>query len=187
MLFYELVGSIPLVLDLRIAHNRHGSSSDPNKRPSNDISSYLSLIVRLGVYTLNLCSFHFCRLIGKLTDFYRFWSTTCGIQPLPFSPLDVLRTAQVHSGPHPHTFKPPSTQHRHSYMSILFKALTLVLSLHNKTNIHHDILSLKCSFNNTVFIERNRFQTCTYYQVRFILKNTVIHGLSYTRKCISLV
>jgi hypothetical protein len=31
----------------------------------------LGLLVRLGVYTVNLCAFYSCRLIGKLTAFFQ--------------------------------------------------------------------------------------------------------------------
>ena len=94
---------MPLVLDLRVTHERFGSSSDPsinghlhyphdldgplneaaankirqyradyNNRPSDAISFICllsSVLVRLGVYMVNMCAFYFCRLIGKLTAF----------------------------------------------------------------------------------------------------------------------
>jgi hypothetical protein len=95
-------GPVPLALDLRIAHERFGSSSDPsiighlhypndldrslnetvadkvrqyrsdyNNRPSNSISFMPVLLVRLGVYIVNLCAFYSYRLIGKLTAFFQ--------------------------------------------------------------------------------------------------------------------
>ena len=91
-------GPVPLVLDLRIAHDRFGSSSDPsinghlhfpnyidrslNEAAADKIRKYradynnnpplasplcLLLLVRPGGYTVNLCAFYFCKLIGKLT------------------------------------------------------------------------------------------------------------------------
>jgi hypothetical protein len=91
-------GPVPLVLDLRIAHDRFGSSSDPSLNghlhypndldgPLNDaaadkIRQYradynivpltlsplcLLLLVRLGVYIVNLCAFYSYR---RLTAFF---------------------------------------------------------------------------------------------------------------------
>ena len=89
---------VPLVLDLRIAHDRFGSISDPsinghlhypndidrslNETVTDKIRKYradynnnpplpsllcLLLLARPGDYTVNLCSFYFYKLIGKLT------------------------------------------------------------------------------------------------------------------------
>ena len=93
------VGPVPLVLDLRIAHDRYGSSSDPslhghlhypndidrslNEAAADKIRKYradynnnptlyhlcLLLLVRLGGYIVNLSDFYSYRLIGKLTAF----------------------------------------------------------------------------------------------------------------------
>ncbi len=65
-------GPVPLVLDLRIAHDRWGSSSDPQTIiivPLILSPLCLSLLVRLVVYITNLYSFYFYRLIGKLITF----------------------------------------------------------------------------------------------------------------------
>ena len=58
-------GPVPLVLDLRIAHDRVGSSTDPT------LNGHLCLLleVRLGGYIANLSDFYSDRLIGKLTAF----------------------------------------------------------------------------------------------------------------------
>ncbi len=45
---------------------------------------YLLLLVRLGVYTVNLCVFYFYKTIGKLTDFCGFRSSACAIQLCQF-------------------------------------------------------------------------------------------------------
>ena len=62
-------GPVPLVLDLRIAHDRSGSSSDPSINGHLHYPSLLCLLllVRPGGYTVNLCGFYFYKLIGKLT------------------------------------------------------------------------------------------------------------------------
>ncbi len=63
---------MPLVLDLRIAHDRFGSSSDPSLNGHlhypNDIDKSL-LLVRLGGYIVNSLDCYSYRLIGKLTAF----------------------------------------------------------------------------------------------------------------------
>ena len=97
------MGPVSLLLDLCIAHDRWGSSSNPslnghlyyptdidrtlnetatdkflqyradyNHRPSHVISLRLILLVRLDVYTVNLCVFYLYRFIGKLTAFLQF-------------------------------------------------------------------------------------------------------------------
>jgi hypothetical protein len=97
---YLAAGPLPLVLDLRMAHERFGSISDPsinghlhypndldgplndaaadkirqyradyNNRPCRLSPLCLLLLVRLGVYIVNLCAFYFYKLIGKLTAF----------------------------------------------------------------------------------------------------------------------
>jgi hypothetical protein len=90
------------VLDLRITHDRVGSSPDPTlnghlKYPNNldqslndeppdkirkyrgdynsppsVVSFYLILLVRVGGYIVNLLDFYSYRLIGKLTVFLQF-------------------------------------------------------------------------------------------------------------------
>ena len=50
--------------------------TDCNNRPSNATSFYLLLLVRLGVYIVNLCAFYSYRLIVKLTIFF----TASGVQ-----------------------------------------------------------------------------------------------------------
>jgi len=85
---------VPLVLDLRIAHDRVGSRSDPNLNGKlhypNDIDKSLNdavadtirkyradynnnprkvIAVRIDDYIVNLSDFYFYRLIGKLTAF----------------------------------------------------------------------------------------------------------------------
>jgi hypothetical protein len=87
-------GPVPLVLDLRITHERFGSSSDPsingrlhypndidgplNEAAADKIRQYSSdynnrpsntISFMLGVYIVNLCAFCSYRLIGKLTAF----------------------------------------------------------------------------------------------------------------------
>ena len=84
----------PLVLDLRITHDRFGSNSDPSINGTlhypNDIDRSLNeastdkirkyhrpppsisfMSSRLTVYTVNLFSFYFYRIIGKLTAFLK--------------------------------------------------------------------------------------------------------------------
>ncbi len=95
------------VLDLRIAHNRVGRSTDPtlngHLRYPNNLTTqllvkygnitlttttfnqvwchlYLPFLVRLGVYIANLFDFYSYRLIGKLTVFCIFRSSTCATQ-----------------------------------------------------------------------------------------------------------
>ena len=46
--------------------------ADYNNRPSHDISFIPDITTTSGVYTVNLCSFYFYRLIGKLTSFISF-------------------------------------------------------------------------------------------------------------------
>jgi hypothetical protein len=58
-------GPVPLVLDLRIAHDRVRNSTDPTLR----YHLCLLLLVRLGGYIANLSDFYSYRLIGKLTAF----------------------------------------------------------------------------------------------------------------------
>ncbi len=80
-------GPVPLVLDLRIAHDRFGSSFDPNlngklhypnpndinrsltKTTSDKIRSCRLLLVRPTDYIVNLSDLYSYRLIGKLTSF----------------------------------------------------------------------------------------------------------------------
>jgi hypothetical protein len=91
-------GPVPLVLDLRLAHDHLGSSADPNlngnvhyprdkdrslnEAAADKIRKYratltittlyhlcLLLLVRLGGYIVNLSDFYTYRLIGKLTAF----------------------------------------------------------------------------------------------------------------------
>ena len=91
-------GPVPLVLDLHIAHERWGSSSNPSlnshlhypadidrtlneaaadkvlqyRADYNNLShaiAFIPAIASTGVSTVNLCSYYFYRLIGKLTDF----------------------------------------------------------------------------------------------------------------------
>ena len=92
-------GPVPLVLDIRIAHDRVGSSTDPtlngHLRYPNNLDQSLNdaaadngnivltttitlltlyhlcllLLVRLGGYVVNLSDFYSYRLIGKLTAF----------------------------------------------------------------------------------------------------------------------
>jgi hypothetical protein len=57
-------GPVPLVLDLRLAHDRFGSSSDPTLNGRLHL-----LLVRMDVYIVTLSDFYSCRLIGKLTAF----------------------------------------------------------------------------------------------------------------------
>jgi len=63
---------VPLVLDLHIAHDRVGSSTDPtlngHLRCPNNLDCLL-LLVRLGGCTVNLSDFYSYRFIGKLTAF----------------------------------------------------------------------------------------------------------------------
>ncbi len=40
-----------------------------NNRPSDSISFMPAMLVLQDAYTVSLCAFYFCRLIGKLTDF----------------------------------------------------------------------------------------------------------------------
>ena len=95
-------GPVPLVLDLRIVHDRMGSSTDPSlnghlKYPNNldqslndaaadkirkyradynnrppSAVSFMSSIQRLGGYIVNLLDFYSYRFIGKLTSFLQF-------------------------------------------------------------------------------------------------------------------
>ncbi len=94
-------GPVPLVLDLRLAHDRFGSSSDPTlngRLHYNDIDKsldegandkiritrtmittrltlsrlYRLLLVRMDVYIVTLSDFYSYRLIGKLTVFLEF-------------------------------------------------------------------------------------------------------------------
>ncbi len=69
---------VPLVLDLRLAHDRFGSSSDPtlNGRLHYIITTRLTLshlcrllLVRMDVYIVTLSDFYSYRFIGKLTAF----------------------------------------------------------------------------------------------------------------------
>jgi hypothetical protein len=92
-------GPVPLVLDLRISHDRVGSSADPTlnghlkylnnlDQSLNDAAadkirkyradynnrppsavSFMPAIVRVGGYIVNLLDFYSYRLIGKLTAF----------------------------------------------------------------------------------------------------------------------
>jgi hypothetical protein len=101
------VGPKPLVLDLRIAHDRFGSSSDLNLNGHlhypNDIDkslneaavdkirkygadynknppvavAFMPAIASTSGRLLNLCDFYSYRLIGKLTVFMRFRSSAC--------------------------------------------------------------------------------------------------------------
>jgi hypothetical protein len=67
--------------------------------------SPLSLLwlVRQDTYTVNLCVFYFCRLIGKLTVFFfNIRSSVSVIQhSVPLPSHVVLLTTQDQSGPHP--------------------------------------------------------------------------------------
>ena len=46
---------------------------------------YQLFLVRLGVYTVNLCTFYFYRLIGKLTDFFHLQEFIYHNQPFTFT------------------------------------------------------------------------------------------------------
>ncbi len=75
--------------------------------------SRLLLLVRLGVYIVNLCTFYFYRLIGKLQFFHGFKSSTSVIWPWPV--------------PLPHTV---FTSHLKSKVgNILTKDTTLLITL----------------------------------------------------------
>jgi hypothetical protein len=58
-------GPVPLVLDLRITHDRVGSSSDPTVW----YHLYLLFLVRQTGYIVNLSDFYSYRIIQKLTAF----------------------------------------------------------------------------------------------------------------------
>jgi hypothetical protein len=130
-------GPVPLVLDLRIAHDCFGSSSDPsinghlhypndldrslneaatdkirqyraecNIHPSNTISLCLLLLVRLGGYIVNLSSFYFCKLIGKLTAFLK-------LQEFSLRNLQVASsTAAAQRSPHSSILRSPTSSPR---------------------------------------------------------------------------
>jgi len=90
-------GPVPLVLDLHIAHDRFGNTSDPNlngqlhypqdidkslneaasdkirkynNNPPNDVSFYRLFLVHRADYIVNLSNFYSYSLIGKLTAFF---------------------------------------------------------------------------------------------------------------------
>jgi hypothetical protein len=84
-----------LVLDLRIAHDRVGSSDDPTlnghlKYPNN-LDQSLNDTVRVGGYIVNLLDFYSCRLIGKLTDFWQLQEFSLRKQTPVVSPTSVAR------------------------------------------------------------------------------------------------
>jgi hypothetical protein len=60
------VGTVPLVVDLRIAHERWGSNTDPTLNGHLHYPNYLLLL--LG-YIVNLYEFYSYKVIGKLTIF----------------------------------------------------------------------------------------------------------------------
>jgi hypothetical protein len=85
----------------KIRHYR----ADYNNRPSNDIS-FMSTIPkdRKAGYIVNYCAFSFYKLIGKLTSFYNFRSSTSVTYQwtLPLPPCGVHLKTQGKSGQHPH-------------------------------------------------------------------------------------
>ena len=64
---------------------------------------FLTLLVRLTVYILNLCAFYSCRLIGKLTVFLQFQEFSLRNLPVTSSTTaaHVLLTVQIESGQYP--------------------------------------------------------------------------------------
>ena len=80
-----------MVMDLRITHDRSGSSSDPSiiiTIPLALSPLCLLLIARLGGYTVNLCVFYFYKFIGKLTSFlhlqeFSWWNITVTSSTMP--------------------------------------------------------------------------------------------------------
>ena len=125
------VGPVPSVPDFRIAHDRWGSSSDPSldghlhypndldgplNEAAADKNTTLTIIIvpltlnplclllqlRLGVYTVNLCAFYFCRLIGKLTAFLQLQEFSLH-NPTGATIFAARRSpkTQIRSGTHP--------------------------------------------------------------------------------------
>jgi len=111
---------VPLVLDLRIAHERwevvltlvfignciypadldrllNEAAADTNLQYradyNNGPSTAISFMPALDAYTVNLCAFYFRRLIGKLTA-CSFRSSACAIN-LSLPSRGILFTAQV--------------------------------------------------------------------------------------------
>jgi hypothetical protein len=78
-------GPVPLVLDLRLAHDRFGSNYGPTLNGRLHL-----LLVRMDVYIVTLSDFYFYRLIGKLTAFLQLqefsqWNQTWELRTSTFA------------------------------------------------------------------------------------------------------
>jgi hypothetical protein len=104
---------VPLVLDLRVTHDRVGSSTDPvlngylrypnnldqslNDTAADKLRKYRTdynnnptiLLVRLGGYIVNLSEFYSYMLIGKLTAFFLFRCSSSTTNPVVNCTLNV--------------------------------------------------------------------------------------------------
>jgi hypothetical protein len=79
-------GPLPLVLNLRIAHDRVGSRNIMQTTTTDHRLRYhlcLLLLVRLGGYIVNLSDFYSYRIIGKLTVFLQVQEVIFRKQTVP--------------------------------------------------------------------------------------------------------